>query len=111
MKVRSGELIAVVGQVGAGKNNLLNVILKELRLQEGSIQINGRIAYASQEPWLFADSVRQNIIFERTMDQIRYNRVTKVCQLKRDFSLLALRPSRNHYKCKNEMEIMKYMFY
>ncbi|XP_018374238.1 PREDICTED: probable multidrug resistance-associated protein lethal(2)03659, partial [Trachymyrmex cornetzi] len=88
MKVRSGELIAVVGQVGAGKSSLLNVILKELRLQEGSIQINGRIAYASQEPWLFADSVRQNILFGRTMDQIRYDRVTKVCQLKRDFSLL-----------------------
>ncbi|KYN11469.1 Multidrug resistance-associated protein 4 [Trachymyrmex cornetzi] len=88
MKVHSGELIAVVGQVGAGKSSLLKVILKELRLQDGSIQINGRIAYASQEPWLFADSVRQNILFGRTMDQIRYDRVTKVCQLKRDFSLL-----------------------
>ncbi|KAL6254639.1 hypothetical protein P5V15_013946 [Pogonomyrmex californicus] len=88
IKVRPGELIAVVGQVGAGKTSLLNVILKELRLQEGSIQINGKIAYASQEPWLFAGSVRQNILFGRKMDQIRYDRVTKVCQLKRDFSLL-----------------------
>ncbi|XP_011702530.1 PREDICTED: probable multidrug resistance-associated protein lethal(2)03659 [Wasmannia auropunctata] len=88
IKVRPGELIAVVGQVGAGKSSLLNVILRELRLQEGSIQINGKIAYASQEPWLFAGSVRQNILFGRKMDQIRYDRVTKVCQLKRDFSLL-----------------------
>jgi len=39
MKVRPGELIAVVGQVGAGKSSLLNVILKELRLQEGSIKV------------------------------------------------------------------------
>lgn len=39
MKVRPGELIAIVGQVGAGKSSLLNVILKELRLQEGSIQV------------------------------------------------------------------------
>jgi len=39
MKVRPGELIAVVDQVGAGKSSLLNVILKELRLQEGSIQV------------------------------------------------------------------------
>ncbi|XP_025073873.1 probable multidrug resistance-associated protein lethal(2)03659 [Pogonomyrmex barbatus] len=39
IKVRPGELIAVVGQVGAGKTSLLNVILKELRLQEGSIQV------------------------------------------------------------------------
>lgn len=39
IKVRPGELIAVVGQVGAGKSSLLNVILKELRLQEGSIKV------------------------------------------------------------------------
>ncbi|XP_018350478.1 PREDICTED: probable multidrug resistance-associated protein lethal(2)03659 [Trachymyrmex septentrionalis] len=88
MKVRPGELIAVVGQVGAGKSSLLNVILKELRLQEGSIKVNGKIVYSSQEPWLFAGSVRQNILFGRKMDQVRYNRVTKVCQLKTDFNLL-----------------------
>lgn len=39
LKVRPGELIAIVGQVGSGKSSLLNVILKELRLQEGSIQV------------------------------------------------------------------------
>ncbi|KYN44462.1 hypothetical protein ALC56_01160 [Trachymyrmex septentrionalis] len=68
--------------------DLLNVILKELRLQEGSIKVNGKIVYSSQEPWLFAGSVRQNILFGRKMDQVRYNRVTKVCQLKTDFNLL-----------------------
>lgn len=41
MKVRPGELIAVVGQVGTGKSSLLNVILKELRLREGSVQVSG----------------------------------------------------------------------
>lgn len=39
LKVHPGELIAIVGQVGSGKTSLLNVILKELRLQEGSIQV------------------------------------------------------------------------
>lgn len=52
------------------------------------LQINGKIAYACQEPWLFAGSVRQNILFGRKFDQIRYDRVIKVCQLKRDFNLL-----------------------
>ncbi|KYN17132.1 hypothetical protein ALC57_10587, partial [Trachymyrmex cornetzi] len=88
INVRPNELIAIVGQVGAGKSSLMNVILKELRLHKGFIQINGKIAYASQEPWLFAGSVRQNILFGRNMEQIRYNHVIEVCQLKRDFSLL-----------------------
>lgn len=39
IKMRPGELIAVVGQVGSGKTSLLNVILKELGLQGGSIQV------------------------------------------------------------------------
>lgn len=39
IKVRPGELIAIVGQVGSGKSSLLNVILNELRLREGSIKV------------------------------------------------------------------------
>ncbi|XP_011138927.1 probable multidrug resistance-associated protein lethal(2)03659 isoform X1 [Harpegnathos saltator] len=88
IKMRPGELIAVVGQVGSGKSSLMNVILKELPLHTGTIKVNNSVAYASQEPWLFAGSVRQNILFGRKMDQFRYDRVIKVCQLKRDFSLL-----------------------
>ncbi|XP_003699343.2 putative multidrug resistance-associated protein lethal(2)03659 isoform X2 [Megachile rotundata] len=88
IEAKPGELIAVVGQVGSGKSSLLNLILKELPVQSGSIQVNGKLAYASQEPWLFAGSVRQNILFGRQMDQYRYDRVVRACQLKRDFSLL-----------------------
>lgn len=88
INLHRGELLAVVGQVGAGKSSLLNVILKELPVNSGTAQINGKIAYASQEPWLFAGSVRQNILFGKKMDSFRYDRVIKVCQLKRDFSLL-----------------------
>lgn len=52
------------------------------------MQVNDTVAYASQEPWLFAGSVRQNILFGRDMNQYRYDRVVKCCQLKRDFALL-----------------------
>lgn len=88
IKLSRGELLAVVGQVGSGKSSLLNVILKELPVNSGTVQMDGKIAYASQEPWLFAGSVRQNILFGKKMDTFRYDRVVKVCQLKRDFTLL-----------------------
>lgn len=39
IKIKRGELLAVVGQVGAGKTSLLNVILNELPLVAGSIQV------------------------------------------------------------------------
>ena len=42
-------LLAVVGQVGAGKSSLLQCLLGELKLLDGSIEMKGRISYASQE--------------------------------------------------------------
>ncbi|XP_014296340.1 probable multidrug resistance-associated protein lethal(2)03659 [Microplitis demolitor] len=85
--IEPGQLVAVVGQVGSGKTSLLNAILKELPAHTGSVDVGGKVAYASQEPWLFASSVRQNILFGRPWDARKYDKVVKVCQLKRDFSL------------------------
>lgn len=88
LAVGSEQLVAVIGPVGAGKTSLLHVILKELPVSSGRVDVSGRVSYASQEPWLFAGSVRQNILFGQAFDRDRYNRVVAVCALKRDFQLL-----------------------
>ncbi|XP_077294803.1 putative multidrug resistance-associated protein lethal(2)03659 [Arctopsyche grandis] len=87
MKIKPGSLVAVIGPVGSGKSSVLNVILKELPLSSGSVEVNGSLAYASQEPWLFVGSIRQNILFGTPMVRTRYNLVIKKCALERDFSL------------------------
>lgn len=91
LTVKTGQLLAVIGPVGSGKTSLLHAILKELPLMQGSIEVNGTISYASQEPWLFAGSVRQNILFGEPMDKIRYRAVVQKCALERDFTLLPYR--------------------
>nr|CAH7729849.1 unnamed protein product [Callosobruchus chinensis] len=88
LKVTSNQLLAVIGPVGNGKTSLLHVILQELPLLEGSLKVSGRISYASQEPWLFAGTVRQNILFGLPMDKTRYKTVVQKCSLERDFNLL-----------------------
>ncbi|XP_056646549.1 probable multidrug resistance-associated protein lethal(2)03659 [Diorhabda sublineata] len=88
LKIKPGQLLGVIGPVGSGKSSLLHVILQELPLVEGNLKINGVISYASQEPWLFAGSVRQNILFGQPMDKLRYKTVIKKCALERDFTLL-----------------------
>lgn len=88
LTARPGKLIAVIGPVGAGKSSLLHAILKELPLLEGSVEVVGNVSYASQEPWLFAGSVRQNILFGLPMDKSRYKAVVRNCSLERDFTLL-----------------------
>nr|CAI5864659.1 unnamed protein product [Callosobruchus analis] len=88
LQITYSQLLAVIGPVGSGKTSLLHVILQELPLIEGSLKVSGRISYASQEPWLFAGTVRQNILFGLPMDKTRYKTVVKKCSLERDFNLL-----------------------
>jgi len=54
---------------------LIQAILRELPLSEGDISVRGIVSYASQEPWLFAGSVQQNILFGLPMDKERYKKV------------------------------------
>ncbi|CAH2099891.1 unnamed protein product [Euphydryas editha] len=71
-----GEFVGVAGLVGSGKSTLLQVILGELPPAQGTINIGGaRIAYASQEPWLFVASIKQNILFGLPYDKLRYKKL------------------------------------
>jgi len=57
------------------QSSLLQAVLRELPLSVGKISICGEVSYASQEPWLFAGTVQQNILFGSPMDNERYKQV------------------------------------
>ncbi|XP_053685764.1 probable multidrug resistance-associated protein lethal(2)03659 [Sabethes cyaneus] len=89
LSVEKSKLCAIVGPVGSGKTTLLQVLLGELELDDGRLEISGDISYASQEPWLFEGSVRNNIVFIEDFNEKRYREVVKVCALEKDFQLLS----------------------
>lgn len=70
-RFKRGQLYGIVGGIGAGKSTLLQVLLNELGVVEGNLTINGKISYASQEPFLFEASVRENITFMGEYDEKR----------------------------------------
>lgn len=82
---RKGKLIGIIGPIGSGKSSFLQVLLRELPLDSGVLNVNGSVSYASQEPWVFAASVRQNILFGEDHDHERYNEIVKCCALTQDF--------------------------
>ncbi|KAM3966701.1 LOW QUALITY PROTEIN: ATP-binding cassette subfamily C member 4-like [Aphomia sociella] len=85
MRIRRGKLCAIIGAVGSGKSSILQLLLKELTPITGSVSVQGKLSYASQEAWLFPSTVRENILFGLPYDQAKYRKVCRVCALEKDF--------------------------
>uniref|UniRef100_A0A8C1TJ37 Cystic fibrosis transmembrane conductance regulator n=1 Tax=Cyprinus carpio TaxID=7962 RepID=A0A8C1TJ37_CYPCA len=86
--VKPGQLLAVIGPVGAGKSSLLSTVLEELPAEKGVIKVKGELTYASQQPWVFPGTIRSNILFGKELQPQRYESVLRACALKRDMELL-----------------------
>jgi len=86
--IEPGSLVGVIGSVGSGKSSFLQLILREIPVTAGTIEIGGTVSYASQEPWLFGETVCQNILFGLPMDTEKYRRVVRACALEADLRQL-----------------------
>ncbi|KAI8318699.1 hypothetical protein GQ54DRAFT_341724 [Martensiomyces pterosporus] len=87
-----GQMVAVVGKVGAGKSSLLSAILGEMDHLDGHKYLapDTRIAYVSQSPWLMNASIRENITFGQPYDPAWYAEVVEACELRYDLDRLLL---------------------
>ena len=58
-------------------------ILGEMPVIKGSIDVKGRIGYASQQAWIFSGSVKENIVFGHDFDDVRYKKTISACALEK----------------------------
>uniref|UniRef100_A0A674JF60 ATP binding cassette subfamily C member 9 n=1 Tax=Terrapene triunguis TaxID=2587831 RepID=A0A674JF60_9SAUR len=109
IRIPTGQMTMIVGQVGCGKSSLLLAILGEMQTLEGKVHWNKSrdsnrgsstlpkreqcrnrysVAYAAQKPWLLNATVEENIIFGSPFNKQRYKAVTDACSLQPDIDLL-----------------------
>ncbi len=78
LEAQPGDMIALVGETGAGKSSIINILCRFYEIQSGSITIDGydirdvtvhslrrQIGLVLQEPFLFSGTVRDNIRYGR----------------------------------------------
>ncbi len=76
----------VVGSVGSGKSSVISAILGELPTTSGSLAVSGSIAYVAQEAFIFNSTVRENILFGKEYDPVKYRQVLEASALMADLS-------------------------
>ncbi|XP_056091699.1 ATP-binding cassette sub-family C member 9 isoform X2 [Rhinichthys klamathensis goyatoka] len=117
IRIPTGQLTMIVGQVGCGKSSLLLAMLGEMQTISGKVfwskmpdceilfdgNISGHdtelshedrsknrysVAYATQKSWLLNATVEENITFGSPFNKQRYKAVIDACSLQPDIDLL-----------------------
>ncbi|MGX6962326.1 ABC transporter ATP-binding protein [Vagococcus xieshaowenii] len=102
LEVAPGETIAIVGQTGAGKSTLVNLLMRFYEPQQGSIQLDGvpintyqrdslrqSFGMVLQDTWLFDGTIRDNLLLgqpQASEEEIQH--VLKEAKIDRFISLL-----------------------
>lgn len=76
-----GQFIGIVGKTGSGKSTLIQLLTRQLELQDGTFEVDGtniseyslsafrsKIAYVQQDTFLFSDTLKENILFGSETD-------------------------------------------
>ncbi|CAJ1054606.1 ATP-binding cassette sub-family C member 9 isoform X4 [Xyrichtys novacula] len=118
IRIPTGQLTMIVGQVGCGKSSLLLAMLGEMQTIDGRVHWSklpdyemvhewniswsepeetdedlrsknrNSVAYATQKSWLLNATVEENITFGSPFNKQRYKAVIDACSLQPDIDLL-----------------------
>jgi ATP-binding cassette, subfamily B, bacterial len=105
LKIRKGELMALVGENGAGKSTLIKLLLRFYDVQEGAIKVGGidvkdmdpkdlrnRIGVLFQHYATYELTVRENVVMGRPNGMTNDERVIKALQDSRSAWLVSKMP-------------------
>ncbi|KAJ3009692.1 UNVERIFIED_CONTAM: hypothetical protein HDU68_002544 [Siphonaria sp. JEL0065] len=88
LDIKKGSFVAIVGAVGSGKSSLLNAMLGEMKKLNGEVAFSGTSGYAPQSAWIMNATLKDNILFGRPYDEMRYRNTIRACCLEPDLLVL-----------------------
>ena len=87
LKIKKGESCIIIGETGSGKScSTKSSINRLIILNKKEFNIDGKISYASQTPFIVNTSLKDNILFYSEYNEDRYNHVIKYCELEKDIN-------------------------
>ncbi len=93
-EVRKGECVGIIGESGAGKSTIMDIMTGLLKPSEGRLLLDGRtvgddelpawmrmVGYIPQAPYIYDATLAENVAFGQAEDQIDHERIRKACSL------------------------------
>lgn len=99
LEILKGQFIGIVGKTGSGKSTILQLLSRQLNLQQGTLKMDDidiedidivnyreKIAYVQQDVFLLSDTIKENIYFgsKETPSEETLNRILEITQLTND---------------------------
>ncbi|KAG2035930.1 ABC transporter [Suillus americanus] len=88
LEIPRGQLVAIVGAVGAGKTSLLQGLIGEMRRTSGNVDFGGSVGYCAQVAWIQNTTIRENVCFGRPFEEERYWKAVRDACLEPDLEML-----------------------
>ena len=101
LKIKSNTSVALVGESGAGKSTIIKLIMGLIKYQKGNILIDNQelssvnlnsfydfVTYVSQEAPIFDGTLKENLVFDKTIDDEEIIKVLKLVCLDKFFARL-----------------------
>ena len=80
LHVPYGSNVAIVGKSGSGKSTLLKIIASFIKQDQGVCDIP-EVSFVEQFPYLFTDSVKNNITCWKSLKEDEYQHVLQICKI------------------------------
>jgi ATP-binding cassette subfamily C protein LapB len=85
LAIRPGDRVAILGRIGSGKSTILRLLAGLYQPTDGRVEVDGvdlrqidpadfraRVGFVTQEPRLFAGTLRDNVLLERPSADARH---------------------------------------